>query len=100
MPLWMSSGDGCGGGVWFGLADELVDLAGDVALEAAEGITAGLALADAAGQVVTGAWVPAQAGQGDAVQGGVGLPVTAAVEAKTDGLPEDAWTGLAPHSAA
>src|SRR6266536_2164119 len=86
MPLWMSSGDGCGGGVWFGLADQLVDLAGDVALEAAQGLTAGLALGDAPGEVGAGLWVPAQARQRDAVQRGVGLPVAAAVEAQTDGL--------------
>jgi hypothetical protein len=32
-----------GGGVWSGLGDDLVDLAGDVAFQAAQGLTAGLA---------------------------------------------------------
>ena len=64
----------------------MVDLASDVSLEAADGLAAGFAFGDAAGEVVAGACVPAQPGQGDAVEGGVGLSVAAAVEAATAGL--------------
>ncbi|MDX6296140.1 MAG: hypothetical protein QOH50_5539 [Kribbellaceae bacterium] len=43
-----------------------VDLAGDVSLGTADGFATGVAFGDAAGEVVAGAGVPAQAGQGDA----------------------------------
>src|SRR5829696_1395497 len=82
MPLWMASG----GGVWCGLGDDLVDLAGDVALEAAQGLTAGLALGDAPGKVGAGLWIPAQTRQRDAIQRGIGLSVAAAVQAQAGGL--------------
>src|SRR5918995_285765 len=50
MPLWMSSGTSARWGLgWLG--DELVDLAGDVALQAADGFPAGLAVGDAPGEV-------------------------------------------------
>src|SRR3954468_15320074 len=51
-----------------------------VALEAADGFASGLAVPQAAFDVGAGGGVPAQAGEGDAVQGGVGLPIAAAVE--------------------
>jgi hypothetical protein len=66
--------------------DDLVDLAGDVSLEAADGFAAGFAFGDAAVEVVAGAGVPAQPGQGDAVERGVGLPVAAAIESATAGF--------------
>jgi hypothetical protein len=66
--------------------DDLVDLAGDVALGAADGFAPGFAFGDAAGEVVAGAGVPAQPGQSDAVERGVGLAVAAAVQAVTVGL--------------
>ena len=65
--------------------EDLVDLAGEVAFEAADGFAAGFAFGDAAGEVVAGAGIPAQAGQSDAVERGVGLAVTAAVEPVTVG---------------
>jgi hypothetical protein len=79
MPLCLSSGFGqvCG----LGWLDESVDLAGGVALEAADGFAAGFFFCLAAFEVVAGAGIPAQAADDDAVQGGVGLPVTAAVVA-------------------
>src|SRR6187200_693319 len=82
MPLWRSSG----GGVWSGLCDDLVDLAGDVAFQAAQGLTAGLAFGDAPGKVGAGLWIPAQTRQRDAIQRSVGLPVAAAVQAQAGGL--------------
>jgi hypothetical protein len=56
------------------------NLPGDVALEAAHDLGLGLALGGAAGNVVLGGLVAAQADQGDAPQGAVRLPVAAAVQ--------------------
>ena len=64
----------------------MVDLAGDVSLEAADGFAAGLAFGDAAGEVVAGTGIPAQAGQGDAVERDVGLSVTPAIEPVAGGF--------------
>jgi hypothetical protein len=61
--------------------DGVVDLAGDVALEAADDLFFGLAFGGAPGHVVLGALVPREAVQHDEIQGAVGLAVTAAVEA-------------------
>ena len=58
----------------------MVDLAGDVSLETADGFAAGLAFGDAAGEVVAGTGIPAQAGQDNAVERGVGLAVTPAID--------------------
>src|SRR5215472_17752263 len=75
-----SRGAWAGGGV--GWVDEgLVDLAGDVALEGADGLLAGLAFGGAAGQVLLGAGVVLEAGDDDPPDRVVGLPVAAAVEA-------------------
>ena len=65
--------------------EELVDLAGDIAFEAAEGFPAGLAVGDAAGDVV-GVEVPAQSGQDDGVQGAVRSSVAATVQPAALGL--------------
>src|SRR5690348_6556241 len=88
MPLWMSSRvralvGGCRRGLG---CDEGEDLAGDVALEAADRLAAGFALGEASLQVVLGAGIPAQPGQGDPVERGVGLAVTAAVGPQPLGL--------------
>src|SRR6266545_1150007 len=64
----------------------LVDLAGDVALEAADDVLFGLALLGAPLDVVLGWLVAGHPRQGDHPQGVVGLPVTAAVEAVPGGL--------------
>src|SRR5215208_4284287 len=69
-----------------GLAEGGEDLAGDVALEAPHDLSAGPALGGAAGGVVAGGLVPAQSDEHDPVEGGVGLPVAAAVEPMPDGL--------------
>jgi hypothetical protein len=53
-------------------SEQLVDLAGDVALQAADGLASGKALGGAAVQVVAGTLVAAGSGQGDAVEGGEG----------------------------
>src|SRR3712207_2887446 len=76
MPLWMSSGSW--GECWPG--DELVDLSGDVAFEAADGFASGLAVGDAPVDVGACALVPAQPRYDDGVERGVGLPVAASVE--------------------
>lgn len=65
---------------------EVVDFAGDVAFDAADGFSAGLAFGQASFQVVAGALVPAQTAEHDAVEGGVGLAVTASVEPASLGL--------------
>src|SRR5690242_369289 len=59
----------------------VVDLAGDIAFEAAEDVSFGQTFGGAAGDVVAGALVVAHADQDDGVQGAVGGAVTAAVEA-------------------
>ncbi len=65
-------------GGWNGKGGE--DLAGDVALEAADRFGLALAVADAFGEVVLGALVGVEPDERDAPQSGVGLAVTAAVE--------------------
>ena len=73
---------------WGGLGrvgEEPVDLACDVAFEAADDLAAGFAVGASALGVVDGALVDAQQGDGDAPQGVVGLAVVAAVEAVAHG---------------
>src|SRR5690606_8523200 len=82
MLLWMSSGEFKM--VWCG--DELVELAGDVAFEAADDLLLGHAVFGASFHVGAGAGVPAQAADGDPVERFVGLSVAAAVEAVPVGL--------------
>ena len=61
-------------------ADEvLVDLTGDVWLKPAHRFGLGEPFVSSPGKVRAGAWVPAQSGQGDGVQCGVGCSVSAAV---------------------
>jgi hypothetical protein len=61
-----------------------VELAGDVALEAALDLTAGLALGYAVGDVVLGGRAAPHAGDGDGVDCAVQGPVAAAVEPVPD----------------
>src|SRR5690606_14532949 len=82
MLLWMSSSEFKI--VWCG--DELVELAGDVAFEAADDLLLGQAVFGASFHVGAGAGVPAQAADGDPVERFVGLSVAAAVEAVPAGL--------------
>src|SRR5258708_11013167 len=58
----------------------LVELAGDVALEAADDLFLGQAFGGASLHVVTGATAGCHAGQGDHVEGAVGLSVAAPFE--------------------
>jgi len=62
-----------------------VDLSGDVALQAADDLRLGQALGGAPLDVGSGGRMVAHADDHDAVQGGVGLAVTAAVQAVADG---------------
>src|SRR4051794_41968390 len=73
-----------------GGAQEVPDLAGEVALEAADGVAGGLAVAAAAFDVIAGGLVAAGAGDDDAMQRGVDLAVAAPVQALAAGV---AWTG-------
>src|SRR5829696_6095789 len=66
--------------------DEGEGLGGDVALEEADGFTSGLSVGQASSWIVLAAGVPAQPGQGDPVERGVGLPITATVEPPAAGL--------------
>ena len=55
-------------------------MAGEVALEQAGGVAAGLAFGDASGDVVLGRWVVLAAVEDDGVEGAVELAVAAAAE--------------------
>src|SRR5664279_3154363 len=70
-----------GGGV-----ELVVDLAGEVALEAAQDLLGGLAFGEPALHVGLGRLVVAQSGDHGPMQGGIGLPVAAAVEPVPGGL--------------
>lgn len=74
-----------GFGVEVGL-DGGEDLAGDVALEAADDLFLGSAFLGAPVDVGAGAGVPAELAYDYPVEGGVGCPVAAAVEAVTVGV--------------
>lgn len=67
-------------------AEDTVDFAGNVALEASDDLGFGLALGESTSHVGPGRFVPAQADHGDSMQGCVGLPVAAPVEPVTVGL--------------
>ncbi len=83
-----------------GQAQLAVDLAGDVTLEAADGLCLGLAFGGTALGVGAGGRVGAQAGEYDPPQGVAGLPVTARVEAVPGDFPDDAGIGAAPRRCA
>src|SRR3954452_20044059 len=69
-----------------GRLEESPDVAGEVALEAADGFAGGLAFGAAPVDVVLGLGVAAGAGDDDAVQCGVDLAVAALVEALSLGV--------------
>ena len=77
----------CLSSVDFGVLEEAVDLAGDVAFEAALGFSGGFAFGGSFGDVGLGVWAVAAAGDGDGVQRSVELAVAAAVEAVAGVLP-------------
>src|SRR5207244_2731705 len=64
-------------------AEGVVGLAGDVALEAAEDFASVESVGFSFGGVGAGAWVVAEAADGDHVEGAVGLAVAAVVEPVT-----------------
>jgi len=75
----------------------VVELAGDVALEAADDLGLGQAFGGATGGVGAGAWVVAQASEDDHVEGVVGGAIAAAVEAVAVG--PSAASGDGGHAA-
>jgi hypothetical protein len=84
MLLCSSSGEG----VWFGegwSGEVGVDLAGDVALEAADDLAFAEAFGGAAGDVVAGGLVVSHPDDGDDVEGAVGGAVAASAEAVAAG---------------
>jgi hypothetical protein len=58
----------------------VVDISGDVPLEASNDLSLGAALQSPTSCVLPGSWIMAQARDGDQVEGAVGLAVTTAVE--------------------
>jgi len=81
-------------------AECVVDLAGDVALEAADDLGLGPAFGGTACGIVAGALAVAQPADSDEMQCPVGLAVATRVEAVTAVLPEEAGIGLAAQIAA
>src|SRR5215207_4841666 len=71
-----------------------VDLAGQVALDAADRFGLALALADSALEIGTGGWVGGQADDGDAPERRVQVPVAASVEAVPRGFAAAGWHGV------
>ena len=76
------------------------DPSGEVAFEAADGVFGAFAFGAFAGDVVLGLVVAAQAGDGDAMDGGVDLAVAAAVEPCRLVLPELTGIGATPAARA
>src|SRR6188768_2953263 len=66
--------------------EDAVQLAGDVAFEAADDFGLGHSGGSAARDVGAGGWIPAHASQGEQVQGAIRIAVTAATEPMTVGL--------------
>jgi hypothetical protein len=67
-------------------AESVVDLAGDLVLEAAHDLALGFAFAGAAIGIGAGAFAVAKATDSDQVQSSVGLAIAARVEAVAGGL--------------
>src|SRR4051794_34094093 len=88
MPLWMSTGYRDAFWVGGGLVEEQwIELSGDVSLEAAQCRSFRFPFRDPSLQVGLGVGVPAQTGDRDAVDGGVGSPIAAAAESSPAGVP-------------
>ena len=83
-----------------GRLEESPDVAGEVALEAADRFARGLAFAASAFEVVARGLVAASAGDDDPVQCGVDLAVAALVKALRWVLPELAGIGATPAARA
>jgi len=80
-------------------AEGVVDLAGDVAFEAAHDFALGFAFAGAAFGVGPGALAIAQTTDGDQVQGAAAWRSPPGLRRWRVVLPEEAGIGLAPHTA-
>jgi hypothetical protein len=76
-------GGGCGGRCRL---EDVVDLSGDAALEAADDLGFGASLGGATLDVGAGGRVEAHADEDEAVEGGVGVAVAASVDLVTDVL--------------
>ena len=63
-----------------------VEVAGEVALEEADGVAGGLSFGDAAGDVLLGGWVVQPSVEDDGMEGTVELAVAAATEPVPGGL--------------
>ena len=81
-------------------AQRVVDLAGDVAFEAAHDFAFGFPFGGSAFDVGAGALAVAHSADGDQMQSAVGLAITAGLRRWRVVLPEEAGIGLAPQSAA
>jgi hypothetical protein len=79
------------GRVGWGRLEEVPDAAGEVALEAADGLGAGLALGALAGDVGLRFGVAAQPRDRDAVDGGIDMAVATAVEPMAVGVARADW---------
>src|SRR4051794_34438640 len=86
MPFCLSSGCAAQVDLAPALADEREHLTGDVALHAANGLELGMAIGDALGNVGLRPGLGPKSADGDDVQGAVGGPITAAVQAVAGGL--------------
>src|SRR5262249_53377746 len=73
--------------------EESVELAGEVAFEAAGCLAAALSFADATLDVVDGRWVDSASGEDDLVECAVELSVAAAVESVAERLARRGWDG-------
>ena len=81
----------------WGACELVVDLAGDVALQAAHDVQLGEALFGPPLHISPGRWVAAHADQGDAPQGVVGPAVTAAIQPVAVGAARGRRDGAVPH---
>jgi hypothetical protein len=73
------------------VANDAINLAGDVTLQAADGLELGVALTQALGDVGLGARIDAQPTDGDEMQGAICGAVTAVVEAVVSNFAGGGW---------
>ena len=97
MLLWMSS---CGTGHSGGVPQDREDFASDIALETTYDLGLAHALPGAAVHVVHGSEVMTEPDQNDAIESRISLPVATRFSRCRLVLPEEAGTGLTPHSEA
>ena len=80
MPLWCQVRQCWGFGLVSGRFDEGEYFAGDVTFQAADDVSFAFALLGASFEVFLGGCLPSKAGEDDAVERGVGLPVAELLE--------------------